>query len=93
VRRHEAWARRLRPIPLLAAVGVVLGGCVCCGPQHYGDDGRRPGFGRTAASESELIRAHVPRGSQGWAPLQPRAETGTQERLRQHWIEQAQRPR
>ena len=57
--RHEAWARRLRPIPLLAAIGAALGGCVCCGPRHYGGDGRRPGY---AVTEYDYIKALAPRG-------------------------------
>ena len=69
--RHEAWARRLRPVPFLAAMSAALSGCVCCGPRHYGDDGRRPGWGHTAASEYELIRAHAPRGNQGWTAPHP----------------------
>ncbi len=90
---HEAWAQTPRSIPLLAAVGVALGGCVCCGPRYFGDDGRRPGYGRTVHSESELARAHAPRGNRGWEPPQPRTENWSQDRLRQHWIEQARRPR
>ena len=37
--RQEPWRRARRPGPVLvlAALGVVLGGCACCGPRHYGD--------------------------------------------------------
>ena len=61
--QHEAWARRLRLIPLLAALGAALSGCVCCGPRHYGDDDRRPGYApAAAATEYDYIKALVPRG-------------------------------
>ncbi len=42
--RQAGWLRALRPIPALAALGVVLGGCACCGPRHYGDTERAVGY-------------------------------------------------
>lgn len=88
--RHSFWAGRLRPVLVLAAMGAALSGCVCCGPRFYGDDGRRPGYGRTSATESELVRSQAPRG--GWTPPS-RADGGTQERLQQRWQELARQPR
>lgn len=58
--RHEGWARRLRKLPFFAAIGVALGGCVCCGPRHFGDDGRQPGFApyaRNQVNEIDYIKA------------------------------------
>ncbi|GAA0575744.1 hypothetical protein GCM10009416_13040 [Craurococcus roseus] len=37
--RHGKRSRGLRPVPVAAALGIVLGGC-CCGPRYYGDTGR-----------------------------------------------------
>jgi hypothetical protein len=31
------------PTALLGAV-LFLGGCVCCGPRHYGESGREVGY-------------------------------------------------
>ena len=42
--RQVGWLRALRPVPVLAALGVVLGGCACCGPRHHGDTERAVGY-------------------------------------------------
>ncbi len=42
--RYGRRLRALRPVPLLAALGLVLGGCAFCGPRHHGDAERAVGY-------------------------------------------------
>ena len=42
--RQVGWLRAWLPVPVLAALGVVLGGCACCGPRHHGDAERAVGY-------------------------------------------------
>ncbi len=79
----ETRMRTLRPVPVLAALGAVLTGCGLPPSDGYYGGGSgyygSPGYYRSHRS-SEHHRS--------------RAETSTQQqRLQQHWQNQAQRPR
>jgi hypothetical protein len=96
---RKSWAKALRrPLPMLAVLGVALGACggdarpgyygsgYPGGPGYYGSPyygGYGGGYGRYYGS----------RGYYGGGHSGRRTETWSQERLRQHWLNQAQRPR
>ena len=42
--RNAGWFRALRPVSAMAALGILLGGCACCGPRHHGDAERAVGY-------------------------------------------------
>ncbi len=68
--RQEGWLRALRPVPVLAALGVVLGGCACCGPRHHGDAERAVGYQPSTdpydnAYERRLLERELARGGRG----------------------------
>ncbi len=82
--RHEKRVRALRLVPVMAALGTILTGCGLPsdgryggGSNHYGS----PGYYRPSS--------HHRSGGHH----KPRTENWSQERLRQHWLNQAQRPR
>ena len=101
--RRTRWAKALRPIPVLAVLGAALGGCggdarpgryygggyYGGGPGYYGSP--YYGYGPYGGYD----RFYGPRGyyGGGYAGRSPRTENWSQERLRQHWIEQSQRVR
>ena len=82
--RHEKRARAPRPITVLAALGVAaLGGCGL-------SDGYYGGGGSYYGSPS-YDRSHHRSG--GGHRSSPRTENWSQQRLQQHCLSQAQRPR
>lgn len=59
-------------MPLVAALGIVLGGC-CCGPRYYGDTGRDhygPRVGPNAPPSSVEYDRALSRNArtQNWSP-------------------------
>ncbi len=116
---RRRWARALRPIPVVAALGVALAGCggdarpsryygggyygggYYGGPPGYygspyyggGYGGGGYGYGRYGGYD----RSYGPRGyyggGYGGRSSSPRTENWSQDRLRQHWIEQSRQPR
>jgi hypothetical protein len=108
VKRTTIWARALRPVPVLTALGVALGGCAVdgrpssrlygggyYGSPYYGGPGYygSPFYGGYAPYD----RYYGPRGYYGGGGRGFGGGGGggnwTQDRLRQHWIDQARRPR
>jgi hypothetical protein len=104
---QKRWARALRPIPVLAALGAALAGCggdarpARYGGSYYGGPGYygSPYYGGYDYGPSGgYNRYYGPRGHYGGGGYpgrlsQPRTENWTQERLRQHWIERSRQPR
>ena len=102
--RRTKWARALRPIPILAVLGVALAGCGGgLGSGRYGGGyyGGGPGYygspyygGYGAGPFGGYNRYRAPRGYYGGGyGGAPRRENWSQDRLRQHWMEQARRAR
>ena len=80
--RRTKWTRALRPIPILAVLGAALGGCGSdVGPARYGGGyyGGGPGY---------YGSPYYGGGGYGDGGS-PRRENWSQDRLRQHWIDQA----
>ena len=80
--RHEHQTRASSRLPVLAALGVVLGACDARGPQHYRDPpypGFHQGYGHSAPSYSQSLESALARGGRGGAP---RAENWSQGRFR-----------
>ncbi len=97
--RVEKWARALRPIPLLAALGVALAGCggdprparygggYYGGPGYYGSP-YYGGYGPYGGYDRFYgSRGYYGGGGYGRSS-QPRTENWSQERMRQYWLNQ-----
>ncbi len=113
---RRRWARALRPVPVLAALGFVLAGCAAGDvrssryygggyyggpPGYYGSPyyGGGYGYGRPYGGYDRFYGSRGYYGGGGYFPRSsgPPTQTfrgpGVQERLRQHWIDQARQPR
>ena len=98
--RTSRWGL-LRPVATLAVLGVVLGGCGgyggYAGPPRYGGYyGGGPGYYGSPYYGGYGYGGYNrfgPRGYHGGAPSQPRVQNWSQQRLQQHWLEQARRAR
>ncbi len=88
--RHRNWERALRPVASLALLGAVAGGCDLPAG-HYGGGSGYYGSSSYYSSPS-YYSGHRHRGSHGRSS-QPRTENWSQQRLQQHWREQAQKVR
>ncbi len=82
--RHGKWARKLRPIASLALLGAVTSGCGVSDGDHYGGGGYYGSPGRYSSYH---------RGDGHRRSSQPRVEKWSQQRLQQHWREQARKAR
>src|SRR5687768_10629017 len=98
------WTRALRPIPILAVLGAALGGCGGdAGPARYGGGyyGGGPGYsgspfygGGYGGPYGGYNRYYGSRGYYGGGyGGSPRRESWSQDRLRQHWIDQSRQAR
>jgi hypothetical protein len=83
--RHGKWARALRPMASLALLGAVAGGCGL--PDGYYGGGGSSYYGSPSYYSGYHRRDNHHRSSQ------PRVEKWSQQRLQQHWREQAQKAR
>ena len=105
---RRRWAGALRPIPVLAALGVALAGCAGdARPSRYyggGYYGGPPGYYGSPyyGGGYGYDRFYGPRSYYGGGGYYPRSSApptqtfrgpGVQERLRQHWIDQSRQPR
>lgn len=98
------WTGAFRPIPILIALGAALVGCGG-GPARYGGGyyGGGPGYygspyygGYGSGPYGGYNRYYGSRGYYGGGGGfggSPRRENWSQDRLRQHWIDQSRRPR
>lgn len=91
----ETRRRAVRPALVVVALGAALSGCGL--PQDgYGRPNpysySSPGY-YSSPSYYSSHRNHHRSESHHRPSSQPRTENSTQQRLQQHWINQAQRPR
>jgi hypothetical protein len=106
---RRRWAKALRPIPVLAVLGAALTGCggdarpnryygggyYGGSPGYYGSPyyGGGYGYGRYGSYEPFYGRRGYYGGGYDGRPYSPRRENWSQDRLRQHWIDQSRQPR
>jgi hypothetical protein len=81
-REKRVWALHL--LPMLAILGTILGGCGLPSNGYYGGGSNYYGSSSYYRSPS-YYRSH--------RHDKHRTEKWSQQRLQQHWLEQAQRPR
>ena len=102
--RRKGWAGALRPVPVLAALGVALAGCADAGrPRPYGGGYfGSPYYGGPGYYGSPYYGYGGPFGYNryyggprfyGGGHSPSFRGPGVQEGLRQHWIDQARRAR
>ena len=103
--RRTKWTRALRPISILAVLGAALVGCGGgVGPARYGGGyyGGGPGYygspyygGGYGGPYGGYDRYYGSRGYYGGGGYggSPRRENWSQDRLRQHWIDQSRQAR
>ncbi len=82
----------MRPALALAALGAALSGCGL--PQYgYGRSDSYSYGSPSYYSSPSYYRSHHRSENHHRPSSQPRSDNNTQQRLQQHWINQAQRPR
>jgi hypothetical protein len=84
--RHGMRARALRPVAFLALLGAVAGGCGLPDGHYGGGSGY---YGSPSYHSSSYHR----RWDSHRRSSEPRVERWSQQRLQQHWREQAQKAR
>jgi hypothetical protein len=84
--RHETRARALGPIGSLALLGAVASGCGL--PDGYYGGGGGSGYYGSPSYYSSYYRSDSHKHSSS-----PRTQNWSQQRLQQHWREQAQKVR
>ncbi|MBD0275237.1 MAG: hypothetical protein ICV73_25345 [Acetobacteraceae bacterium] len=106
--RRTSWARTLRSVAAVAALGAVLGGCAGearPAQRYYGGGyyGGPPGYygspyygyGPYGGGGYDRFyggpRGYYGGGGRPYDRPAPRTENWSQERLRQHWLEQSRR--
>ncbi len=82
--RHGNWARALRPVASLALLGAVAGGCGLPDGHYGGGSGY---YGSPSYYSGYRHKDSHRRSSE------PCVERWSQQRLQQHWREQAQKVR